>query len=279
MWQDANAQAVREGTASTRGGSPPADRPLWFARSSGLTSPAVVPLFWLGDQLHSWDRNDGLASVVIAMLSSGLSGHALTHSDTGGYTTIKLPPIPRLPLPSYTRDLELLQRWSELSIFTAFFRTHEGSAPSLNVQPYDLEALSHFKRCAELFVSLAPYRTKLMSEARDRGWPLVRPLWLHHEDDPATRDLELQFLEGESLLVAPVLAPHATRVRAYLPAGNWRRAFAPNGTVTTSLGGWFDLDAPIGEPAALVRLDESTGRPPEELVPFLEAAGRGRKSS
>ena len=44
---------------------------------------------------------------------------ALTHSDTGGYTTIKLPPIPGLPLPSYTRDLELLQRGSELSLFTS----------------------------------------------------------------------------------------------------------------------------------------------------------------
>ena len=81
QWQQANAAAV----AAVAAGE---DAPVWFARSSALTSPGVVPLFWLGDQMPSWDGDDGLASTITAMLSSGVSGHALTHSDTGGYTTV-----------------------------------------------------------------------------------------------------------------------------------------------------------------------------------------------
>ena len=110
LWQAVNARAVEQWQRRRRRQqqearpaaslTPPpmpvppcSGAPLWFARSSGLTSPGIVPLFWLGDQLHSWDQYDGLASVVKGMLSSGLSGHALTHSDTGGYTTASVPGI------------------------------------------------------------------------------------------------------------------------------------------------------------------------------------------
>ena len=62
QWQQANAAAVAAAAAG-------ADAPVWFARSSALTSPGVVPLFWLGDQMPSWDGDDGLASTVTAMLT------------------------------------------------------------------------------------------------------------------------------------------------------------------------------------------------------------------
>ena len=58
-------------------------------RSGSIHSPRVTPLFWLGDQLVTWDSDDGLGSAIIGMLSSGLSGFSLTHSDIGGYTSIK----------------------------------------------------------------------------------------------------------------------------------------------------------------------------------------------
>jgi len=240
------------------------DAPVWFARSSGLTSPGVTPLFWLGDQLHSWDKKDGLASVVVAMLSSGVSGHALTHSDVGVYTTIKL----REFFVQYTRDLELLQRWSELAVFTAFFRSHEGSIPEMNVQPYDEAALPHLSLSSHLFASLAPYRAMLMEEAAAHGWPLVRPTWLHYPDDNATLDLDAQFMEGADLLVAPVLQPKQVNVTVYVPADTWLHPFT-NMTLR-STGQNVTLPAPIGEPAVLVRLD-ATGSPPPQLEPFLTA--------
>lgn len=58
---------------------------MFFMRSAWTQSPQHVPVFWLGDQLQSWDDFDGLGSVFLGALSSGLSGHAVSHSDIGGY--------------------------------------------------------------------------------------------------------------------------------------------------------------------------------------------------
>ena len=109
-----------------------------------------------------------------------------------------------------------------------------------------------------------------MEEAAARGWPLVRPTWLHHEDDAATLDLDRQFLMGADLLVAPVLAAGASTVRAYLPRGLWRRAF--NGSVHNSTGEWLQAEAPLGKPAAWARLDPASREPRPSLVPFLQLA-------
>lgn len=61
---------------------------VYFMRSAWLQSPAYTTLFWLGDQLVNWDEHDGLKSAIVGALSSGLSGHSLTHSDIGGYTMV-----------------------------------------------------------------------------------------------------------------------------------------------------------------------------------------------
>ena len=60
-------------------------------RSGSTHSSRVTPLFWLGDQLVTWDHYDGLGSAIIGIITSGLSGFTLTHSDIGGYTAIKVP--------------------------------------------------------------------------------------------------------------------------------------------------------------------------------------------
>lgn len=85
---------------------------VYFMRSAWTNSPPSVPVFWLGDQLICWDGNDGLRSVITGALSSGLTGHAITHSDIGGYTVESISPDM-----TYLRTPELLKRWSELSAF------------------------------------------------------------------------------------------------------------------------------------------------------------------
>ncbi len=60
-------------------------------RSGSTHSPSVSSLFWLGDQLVTWDHYDGLGSAIIGAINSGLSGYTMTHSDIGGYTSIIIP--------------------------------------------------------------------------------------------------------------------------------------------------------------------------------------------
>jgi alpha-glucosidase len=59
-------------------------------RSGDSRSPADTTLFWMGDQIPTWDKYDGLWSALIGLLNGGMSGYTIGHSDIGGYTTISV---------------------------------------------------------------------------------------------------------------------------------------------------------------------------------------------
>lgn len=94
FWGQLNADAVSAASSTSRGNSSlcDADDVVYFMRS-GNTHVNVTRMFWLGDQLVTWDAEDGLATAIIGMLSEGISGYSLTHSDIGGYTAIDVIPI------------------------------------------------------------------------------------------------------------------------------------------------------------------------------------------
>src|SRR5215204_4024830 len=149
-WAETNREAIRE---AGRG-----EDIVFFTRSGYTRSPRYSTLFWLGDQLVSWDGDDGIKTAVTGMLTSGLSGYSLTHSDIGGYTTLDH------PLVRYHRSKELLMRWTELAAFTTVFRSHEGNRPEVNHQVYsDEQTLRHFVRLAEVYAAWQPYRMKLVN--------------------------------------------------------------------------------------------------------------------
>jgi alpha-glucosidase len=58
----------------------------FWSRSATTGSAGYSTAFWAGDQLVTWDAYDGLASALRGILSGGLSGMALAHSDIGGCT-------------------------------------------------------------------------------------------------------------------------------------------------------------------------------------------------
>ena len=111
-----------------------------------------------------------------------------------------------------------------------------------------------------------------MSEAHNYGWPLVRQTWLHYESDAATLTLDKQFLLGADLLAAPVLTSGASQVSAYLPEGMWLSAFS--GNIHNSTGGWLTVQAPLGKPAAFIRLDPASHEPRSSLRPFIALASQ-----
>jgi alpha-glucosidase len=163
IWAALNREAVREVEAlrgNNKGGACDSDDVVFFMRSG---SPGSTPLFWLGDQTVTWDSHDGLGTAIIRMLTEGLSGYSLTHSDIGGYTAIDLFPL------RYIRTKELLMRWCELAAFTTMYRSHLGTLPSQNWQVYsDTETLRHFFAMAAVFQAWGFYREELMREAEFR---------------------------------------------------------------------------------------------------------------
>ncbi len=221
---------------------------------------------WAGDQLTSWDAHDGIKSAVTGMLSGGMSGFSLNHSDIGGYTGINN------PLLHINRSKELLLRWMELSAFTTVFRTHEGNTPDQNAQFYtDADTLRQFDRFAKVYAAWGFLRRRLVNYAAETGVPVMRPLFLHYPDDPVTYTLSYQeFLAGPDLLVAPVLDPGKETVRVYLPAGIWVHVWSGTAYRSPYKGQWVTIPAPIGQPAVFAKEGIQDG---ETFIQNLRAAG------
>jgi alpha-glucosidase (family GH31 glycosyl hydrolase) len=247
-WAELNREAIRE---AGRG-----DDVVFFNRSGYLRSPEYSTLFWLGDQLVSWDEHDGIKSAVTGLISSGLSGYALEHTDIGGYTAIDNPFL------KYHRSRELLMRWTELGAFTVVFRTHEGNRPGVNHQIYsDAETLRHFARLAEVYAAWKPYRMKLVEEAAETGLPVVRHPFVHYPDDPEVYGLDYQFMVGSEFMVAPVLDPGEDTVEVYLPAGRWVHLWSGKEYGSEEVEGVYQaVPAPIGEPAVFYKEGSDAGR-------------------
>jgi alpha-glucosidase len=239
VWQELNRRVFEENNLLGEG--------LFFTRSGFTKSPGLSTLFWLGDQTITWDGNDGLQSSIAGLLSGGLSGISLNHSDIGGYTAA----------PLITRSEELLMRWCEMNAFTAVYRTHEGTDPTGNAQFYDnATTLAHFARFAKFYAALAPYRETLMKEASETGTPLVRHMLLEYPNDPAAWTQTLQFMLGPDVLVVPVSTKGGKSVRAYIPAGEWVHLFTDQ---AYNAVGTVDVEAPMGQPAVFYRKGSAAG--------------------
>jgi alpha-glucosidase (family GH31 glycosyl hydrolase) len=246
-WAEVNREAIREAGRE--------DDVVFFNRSGYTRSPEYSTLFWLGDQLVSWDEHDGIKSAVTGLLSSGLSGYSLEHTDIGGYTAIDR------PLLRYHRSKELLMRWTELAAFTAVFRTHEGNIPAVNYQIYsDEETLRHFSRLAKVYAAWKPYRMELVREAAESGLPIVRHPFVHYPDDPEVYGLVYQFMVGSDLMVAPVVDPGEDAVEIYLPAGRWVHLWSGREYGSPGKGVYERVGAPVGEPAVFYREGSEAGR-------------------
>jgi sulfoquinovosidase len=224
---------------------------FFFSRSGYRESPKYATAFWLGDQLVSWDEHDGIKSAVTGLLSGGISGFSLNHSDIGGYTTINTPIL------KYRRSEELLMRWMELNAFTVLYRSHEGFLPEANAQVYsDDKLIAHFNRFARVYRSLAFYREELMQEAAETGLPVVRHPFINHPENAAFYGMSYQqFMLGTELMVAPVLDPGVEQLRVHLPAGSWRHLWSRRQYEIKEPGMYITVEVPLGEPAVFYRSD------------------------
>lgn len=213
---------------------------LFFMRAGGPASQRWCPLMWAGDQNVDWSEDDGLPSVIPAALSLALSGHGLHHSDIGGYTTLF----------GLKRTKELFMRWAEQAAFSPLMRTHEGNRPGDNWQfDGDKETLDHLARMTRVHVLLKDYLMEAVRENALHGKPVMAPLFLRFEDDPAAWDLKDQYLLGPDLLVAPVLQEGATSRALHLPRGRWIELWThKEWTVEDPRGVELTVAAPLGKP-------------------------------
>jgi len=234
MWARANYEAIDE--AGKLG------EILFFMRAGYAGSSRYATAYWAGDQLANWSFSDGLATVVPANVSIGMSGVGFTHSDLGGYTSIAW----------VKRGKRLFMRWAELAAFAPIMRSHEGNRPDVNWQfNSDTDTLQHLARMAAVYTRLKPYHRRLVTEYREQGLPAIRHPFIHYRGDRRAHVMKYQFLYGRDLMVAPVRRPFRRAISVYLPEDTWIHIWSGK----TYGGGWHRIAAPIGRPAVFYRAD------------------------
>lgn len=217
---------------------------MYFMRAGFTGSQKYSVMMWAGDQNVDFSLDDGLASVIPAALSLAMSGCGLHHSDIGGYTTLF----------GMKRTKELLLRWCDFSAFTVLMRTHEGNRPLDNWQfDSDEETKAHFARMVNIHVALKPYLKDLVLENSKHGTAVMRPLFMHYENDERTYTLKYEYLLGKDVLVAPVYEQGAKTRTLYLPDDTWIDLW----TGKEVEPGEITVDAPIGKIPVFYRKDST----------------------
>lgn len=247
MWAKTNREAIDS--------HPNGKEIVFFMRAGYTQSPRYSTLFWLGDQLVTWDRYDGIKTAVTGLLSGGISGYSLNHSDIGGYTTITH------PIRNYHRSKELFMRWAELNAFSTVYRTHEGNRPAVNHQFHsDQETLTHFVRFAKVYKAWAPLRKRLVQEATTKGHPVARHPFLHYPNNKSFSHMEsAQFMLGPSWMVIPVLNPGVRKVKVVLPQGKWVHLWTGKHFGSQQGDMSFHIPAPIGQPPVFYKQGDAYG--------------------
>jgi len=197
---------------------------VYFMRSGSTLSPQDTGLFWMGDQMPTFDQYDGLHSAMMGLLNGGLSGLTLGHSDIGGYTTVYY-------LHGgfeYVRSKELLERWIEMNTFSdMMMRTHPGLTPAQMYQVWDdPETTDFFAKFVTIHSKvLKEYKLNLMRLAHTEGQAPTRALLVEFPDDAEARKIQDQFMLGEDLMMAPVFKSRQKKRNVYFPKGSWTHYF------------------------------------------------------
>jgi alpha-D-xyloside xylohydrolase len=145
-----------------------------------------------------------LASTLRGGLSLGACGHAFWSHDIGGFHGQPTP--------------DLYLRWAQLGLFSPLARLH-GTTTRL---PWDYgdDVVRVFRKLVRLRYRLLPYLYTCAVQAAETGQPIMRALPLVYPDDPALAAIDLEYLFGPDLLVAPIYNPEGRRPVVF-PPGTW----------------------------------------------------------
>jgi alpha-D-xyloside xylohydrolase len=139
----------------------------------------------------------------------------------------------------FPKDPVVYIRWLQFGAFSSHMRAH-GKQPR-EPWAYGGQAEEIARQYLKLRYRLLPYIYTEAVKCTQTGLPMVRPMVLEYQADLATHRLDLQYLFGQSFLVAPVLT-HANKCHVYLPEGDWVDYW----TKTVEPGRrWIEVDAPL----------------------------------
>jgi alpha-D-xyloside xylohydrolase len=182
-----------------------------FARSA-TAGGQQFPVHWGGDSTATFES---MAETLRGGLSLGLSGFGFWSHDVGGFEDLT-------PSPSPVRrgeSADVYKRWTAFGLLSSHSRLH-GSNSYRVPWNYDDEAVAVLSKFTKLKCSLMPCLYRAAIQAHEKGTPMLRAMMFEFPNDPDCDYLDLQYMLGDSLLVAPVFS-HDGSVNFYVPEGKW----------------------------------------------------------
>ncbi|WP_199487006.1 glycoside hydrolase family 31 protein [Actinomadura logoneensis] len=183
---------------------------------------AGIRVHWTGAQKYGFvtrtvDKGTDWASLNAAVkqnLAVSVIGYPFVATDMIGGSDSMPPPSP-----------EVLVRWAQAA---ALMPIEYSSTSPLKVYDfvnrtwvtYPPEVARHYAAATRLHAALAPYIRDQADRAVRTGEPIMKPLFFRHPDDPASYTVADEWLLGDALLAAPVLASGTSR-DVHLPPGAW----------------------------------------------------------
>lgn len=224
-----------------------------FARSA-TAGCQKFPAHWGGDCESTYES---MAETLRGGLSLSLSGFGFWSHDIGGFEGMPRP--------------DVYKRWIAFGLLSPLSRLHGSSSyrvPWLFDQE-SVDVLRHFSRIKN---SLMPYLYQKAVEASQEGVPMLRAMFLEFPDDPTAAYLDMQYMLGDALMVAPVFDPSGC-VQYYIPEGIWTE---PGSTREIQGPCWVQdrctfMELPVFvRPGTLLPVGSSSDRPDYEYADRLQ---------
>ncbi|MBQ6914071.1 MAG: hypothetical protein IJQ30_07505, partial [Acidaminococcaceae bacterium] len=179
---------------------------MLFARSA-TAGGQKFPVHWGGDCSASYAS---MAETLRGGLSLMLSGFSFWSHDISGFEETATP--------------DVYKRWCAFGLLSTHSRLH-GSKSYRVPWLFDDEACHVLRFFTEWKCRLMPYLYGEAVKSHQTGIPEMRPMVLEFPHDPAVNYLDMQYMLGSKLLVAPVFNEEG-HVDYYLPEGRWTHLYS-----------------------------------------------------
>ncbi|KAG7198471.1 hypothetical protein KM043_005853 [Ampulex compressa] len=185
----------------------------WLPQVASLTGPLDLQpgIYTMIDKDTRWTWNNGLPTLITTLLQMNLNGYVHVLPDMiggNGYLNNMLNGTVYPPK-------ELFIRWLQTNVFM----------PSLQYSfvpwDFDNETIAISRKFTNLHAAYTPAILAQMRQSIANGAPLNPPIWWVDPNDAVAHQINDEYLLGENLLVAPVIAEGAVSRDVYLPRGRW----------------------------------------------------------